>query len=148
GNGIGTSYQYQSDTRRLSEVNTDYRDHVQVAQNIGPLPMQRLRYSYDLVGNIRSMSNAVPAEQNDASVVVGPTSFSFDYDHLNQLTHADGTYQDHVSTRLRQSVDLAYDRINNTTQKNQQDFQDTGGANGTFSPGSARPQTTYALAYQ
>jgi RHS repeat-associated protein len=148
GNGIPTTYQYEQDTRRLAQVNTDYRDSVQVAQGIGPLPMQRLRYAYDLVGNVRSLANVVPPEKNDASVVVGPTGFAFDYDRLSQLTHVDGTYQDHVATRLRHSMDLAYDRIGNVTQKNQQDFQDTGGISGTFQPGPARPQTTYLLGYQ
>ena len=147
GNGIPTTYAYEPDTRRLSQVNTDYRDPVQVAQNIGPLPMQRLQYAYDLVGNVRTLANAVPSESNDGSVVVGPTSFTFDYDRLYQLTHADGTYQDHVATRLRHSIDLAYDSIGNVTQKNQQDFQDTGGTGGTFTPGPARPQTTYLLNY-
>src|SRR6185312_8940511 len=64
------------------------------------------------------------------------------------LTHVDGTYQDHLATRLRHSLDLAYDSLGNITQKNQQDFQDTGGTNGTFQPGPARPQTTYLLGYQ
>jgi RHS repeat-associated protein len=147
GNGIGTQYLYEADTRRLSQVNTDYRDHVQVAQNIGPLPMQRLRYAYDIVGNVRSMQNAVPSQENGASVVVGPTSFAFDYDRLYQLTHVDGTYQNHVAQRLRHSMDLAYDQIGNLTGKDQQDFHDTGGANGTFQPGPARPQTSYLLGY-
>jgi RHS repeat-associated protein len=148
GNGVPTSYQYEPDTRRLSQVNTDYRDPVQIAHHVGPLPMQRLRYAYDVVGNVRTLANAVPSEQNDGSIVVGPTSFTFDYDRLYQLTHVDGTYQDHVATRLRSSLDLSYDTIGNLTQKNQQDFQDTGGANGTFQPGPARPQTTYLLGYQ
>jgi len=148
GNGIPTTYAYEADTRRLSQVNTDYRDHVQVAQGIGPLPMQRLRYAYDMVGNIRTLANAVPSQSNDGAVVVGPTSFSFDYDRLYQLTRADGTYQDHLATRLRHSVDLAYDGIGNIVSKNQQDFQDTGGSGGSFQPGPARPQTTYLLGYQ
>jgi RHS repeat-associated protein len=148
GNDIATGYQYEPDTRRLSQVNTDYRDPVQVALQIGPLPMQRLRYAYDLVGNARTVANDVPSQTNGASVVVGPTSFTFDYDRLYQLTHVDGTYQDHVTTRLRHSLDLAYDEIGNIQQKNQQDFQDTGAVGGTFQPGPARPQTTYALTYQ
>jgi len=148
GNGIATQYVYEPDTRRLSQANTDYRDHVQVAQNIGPLPMQRLRYAFDIASNVRTLQNAVPSQENGASVVVGPTSFAFDYDRLYQLTHVDGTYQHHVATRLRHSMDVGYDEIGNVTRKDQQDFLDTGGAGGPFLPGPARPQTTYLLGYQ
>src|SRR5262249_9824525 len=86
GNGIETRYLYEPDTRRLAQVNTDYRDPFQVVHNQGPLPLQRLRYAYDVMANVRSVANAVPVDSQNRPVLVSPTSFTYDYDRLYQLT--------------------------------------------------------------
>jgi RHS repeat-associated protein len=142
GNGVETQYTHEADTRRLSQTNTDYTDKT------GRLPMQRLRYAYDVMDNVRSLQNAVPTDNKVTPVAVGPTSYTYDYDRLYQLTHADGLYQTSPSKRFRHSLDYVYDEIGNITQKNQQDFQDQTGPNGIFQEGNVRPATTYKLDYR
>jgi len=148
GNGIATRYAYEPDTRRLSEVNGDYRDPWQVVHKVGPFPMQRLRYQYDVASNVRSLQNAVPVQGENGPVIVGPTSYTYDYDRLYQLTHVDGLYQNKANTRFRHSLDYVYDGIGNILQKNQQDFQDQTGPNGVFQTGQQVQATTYRLDYQ
>src|SRR5262249_38618912 len=132
GNGVATSYGYEADTRRLGQVNADYTDPVQAKQGGGPLPLQRLRYAYDLVNNGRTLQNAVPVNPPAGREDVSPTSSTYDYDRLYQLTHVDGLNQDKANTRSRYSLDYTYDEIGNITQKNQQDFRDQTGPNGVF----------------
>jgi RHS repeat-associated protein len=147
GNGIPTTYTYEQDTRRLAQVNADFRDTRQVQMGIGPLPLQRLRYAYDIVGNVRTQQNAAPLTDSlNEQVRVGPTSFTYDYDRLHQLTHVDGLYQDKDVWRWRHSLDLAYDQIGNITSKDQKDFRDMRGSGG-FQVDHQQFDTTYHLDY-
>jgi RHS repeat-associated protein len=148
GNGVVTGYAYEPDTRRLAQVNTDYRDPAQVKKNLGPLPLQRLRYAYDVVANVRTLQNAVPVDGHGGAVDVSPTSFTYDYDRLYQLTHVDGLNQDMSNKRSRYSLDYAYDEIGNIAQKSQQDFREQASASGVFQPGQAVAGTSYRLDYQ
>jgi RHS repeat-associated protein len=142
GNGIQTHYAYEPETRRLSQINTDF------INKSSTLPMQRLRYAYDLIGNVRGLRNDVPIPPNNLHpVIVGPTTYSFDYDRLYQLTHVDGIYQTSATNRFRHSLDYAYDQISNISEKTQQDFRDQAGTNGVFQQGAIIPQTTYTFDY-
>jgi RHS repeat-associated protein len=147
GNGVETRYAYEADTRRLAQVNSDFRDPFQVAHGGGQLPMQRLRYAYDLMANVRIVQNAVPVDGRNGAVRVSPTSFAYDYDRQYQLTHVDGLDQDQNNARSRYSLDYGYDEIGNITRKNQQDFRDQVGPNGVFQAGNALPGTSYRLDY-
>src|SRR5262249_32737492 len=87
GNNTSTGYLYYPDTKRLKTVSTGAG---------GPNQFQVLSYTYDLVGNVLSASNDIdvptPVPPNTV-VAPGPSTQTFGYDDLYQLTSASGTYQ-------------------------------------------------------
>ncbi|HEX8096170.1 RHS repeat domain-containing protein, partial [Jatrophihabitans sp.] len=137
GNGVKTTYAFDPVMRRLSN------------QQAGPLlspngtnlgNFQNVSYGYDKVGNVTSTANnvAVPS----ASSKGGPTSQTFNYDDLDRLTDASGSYQFAPDKTNNYSYNLAYDNLHNITTKNQTN---------TIVQGSGIPvsqgKTTYSLAY-
>jgi RHS repeat-associated protein len=79
GNGVRTRYTYEPDTRRLSSLTTRTpRGRV----------LQALSYSYDRIGNIVGMVNALGQPVGRRS---GSVSYEFGYDALYRLTSARGT---------------------------------------------------------
>jgi len=131
GNGVDTRYGYDPQMRRLTDVSADLP---------GAVPLQRLHYGYDLVGNVMSLANNVPVPGSNQKG--GPTSFQFGYDDLYQLVHATGDYRFPPSKDRKFTFDTTYDEIGNVKRKTQTDtiFQ---------SSGSGVPQkpTSYDFAY-
>jgi RHS repeat-associated protein len=137
GNGAFTLYAYDPLLRRLTSVDTKR----------GTVDIQKVRYtSYDFVGNLKAVANQVTAPTNPQSGVVtpGPTSQTFVYDNLHQLTSASGTYTGLGSLGGRTySLAINYDEIGNITRKNQTDNNrpTTGSSNQVVT------RTTYNNAY-
>jgi RHS repeat-associated protein len=101
GNGVETTYTHDPNMERLSDVATTTPVDGRV---------QQLHYAYTPVGNIDSLKNTIPQQ-----TISGPTAFSFEYDDLDQLTHATGSYQSLVTSRDF-VLDMEYDRIGNITR--------------------------------
>lgn len=126
GNGAETSYAYNPLNRRLARLTAgDFQD---------------LHYSYDLVGNITTLSNQVPIPA--PKDFGGPVDQTFAYDGLYRLTQATGEWRFNSNKRQDYALSLAYDTIHNITRKTQSDDVTTPG-------GSKVPQkqTTYDFAY-
>ena len=102
GNGTRTRYTYNAADRRLANL--------QATLSQGYV-FQNLKYGYDNVGNITSITNdtAAPDGPEVGMQVGGPSTQTFKYDDLYQLTHADGTYQPRTPRENRYSLDLTYD---------------------------------------
>ncbi|HMA96097.1 MAG TPA: toxin TcdB middle/N-terminal domain-containing protein [Polyangiaceae bacterium] len=125
GNGLETSYSYDPNTRRLTEINADHRDPVLRQQAKPARPFQRLRYGYDAVGNILQANNIAPYdEQMNASVLVGTVNQAFTYDDLYQLKTATGLYQNRHDWRWGYTYSQSYDEIGNITQKVQDSYRE------------------------
>jgi RHS repeat-associated protein len=115
GNGTKTSYGYRSDNRRLEKLSSTLPSGV---------PFQNLAYTYDLVGNLKSITNSVGAATSTKPG--GPSRQLFSYDDLGRLTHAEGTYQyippATPGTGARQyDLTIGYDTIDNIAARRQSD---------------------------
>ncbi|WP_438033471.1 RHS repeat domain-containing protein [Sorangium sp. So ce204] len=121
GNGIETKYRYDESTRRMTEVNADHQSAQMRSMGRSPRPFQRLRYRYDLVGNIRELNNEVPFDESlGGAVMVARTQQRFAYDDLNQLTEASGIYQERGNEQERYTLGVDYDVLGNATAKRQE----------------------------
>ncbi len=103
GNGIETSYTYDENRRWLDTINT------RTGWNE---VYQAMSYSFDEVGNVLGVTNTASTYQ---------TSYSYSYDALYQLTHAEGQISaqkygmaDYTS---RYTQDFGFDTIGNLTSK-------------------------------
>jgi YD repeat-containing protein len=103
GNGVETSYQYDDQRMWLEQLTTT---------NSQGETLQNLSYEFDRLGNIRSIQNNTTNRQ---------IRQSFEYDDLNQLTHAEGSFR---NTRFTQNNNLnhftqvfSYDILGNMTSK-------------------------------
>ncbi|MFF0206179.1 SpvB/TcaC N-terminal domain-containing protein [Streptomyces sp. NPDC005017] len=150
GNGVRTTYTYDSEDRRLATLK---------AASPSGTPFQELGYTYDNTGNVTGRTNSAP--QN--SVIGGPSSQTYAYDDLYRLTSSSGQYTDKDNQLNRYTLSLAYDSIDNTTTKAQH-HEITGGTPafpaGTGSPGPIEPvedpanpvdvqdRTSYTYAYE
>jgi RHS repeat-associated protein len=110
GNGVETRYAYEPETRRLSDLDTNTQHGAKI---------QRLHYTYDLLGNILGLRNDIPAQRPNA--YGGPTEQSFQYDDLDQLVGATGDYRVAPSQRRQYAMQLGYDEIGNIVRKAQSD---------------------------
>ncbi|HEU4730906.1 MAG TPA: SpvB/TcaC N-terminal domain-containing protein [Kofleriaceae bacterium] len=121
GNGIETHYSYEPVMHRLAAVDADNQDAYMRQQGLPARPFQRLRYRYDLVGNVVELKNDIPVPEalSDQSMQIGPAVQTFRYDHLYQLTGADGLYQAEAKRAFRASLVFDYDAIGNIVTKNQ-----------------------------
>ena len=148
GNGIETRYAYEPLMRRLSTVDADNQDGFMRQHGEPPRPFQRLRYQYDLIGNVLELDNdiPVPAQLSGNSMQIGPTAQTFHYDHLYQLTAAEGLYQAEAKRQFRSSLTLAYDEIGNIVNKAQRNQREDATGNG-FQI-KVVPESTYALDYR
>ncbi|WP_437991057.1 RHS repeat domain-containing protein [Sorangium sp. So ce145] len=121
GNGIETKYRYDESTRRMTEVDADHQSAQMRSMGRAPRPFQRLRYRYDLVGNIRELNNEVPFDESlGGAVMVARTQQRFAYDDLNQLTEASGNYQERGNEQQRYTLGIDYDVLGNATTKRQE----------------------------
>jgi RHS repeat-associated protein len=124
GNGLQTDYQYDAQTRRLDRIDSNFEPLTGPPKNRVKRPFQNLRYEHDLVGNLLSITNEAPFEDQLTDVFVATTEQSFQYDKLYQLTQADGIYQDESKSRERYSLGFTYDEIGNIQVKDQASFRD------------------------
>ncbi|MDI2124976.1 SpvB/TcaC N-terminal domain-containing protein [Yinghuangia seranimata] len=122
GNGVRTTYTYDAEDRRLATLKS-------VAPNSATF--QNLGYTYDNLGNITALTNDVP----QGGSIGGPSSRTFGYDDLSQLTSSSGQYTDKNNQLDKYTVTLGYDSINNTTSKSQR-HEVTGGTPA-FPPGGS-----------
>ncbi|HET7505672.1 MAG TPA: SpvB/TcaC N-terminal domain-containing protein [Kofleriaceae bacterium] len=121
GNGIETRYSYDPVMHRLAAVDADNQDGFMRQQGLPARPFQRLRYRYDLVGNVVELKNDIPVPdvRSSDSMQIGPAVQTFHYDHLYQLTGADGLYRAEAKEQFRSNLSLGYDAIGNIVTKNQ-----------------------------
>ncbi|MFJ7958180.1 SpvB/TcaC N-terminal domain-containing protein [Streptomyces sp. NPDC096319] len=150
GDGVRTTYTYDSEDRRLATLK---------AAGPSGTPFQELGYTYDNTGNVTARTNSAPRN----SVIGGPSSQTYAYDDLYRLTSSSGQYTDKDNQLNRYTLSLAYDSIDNTTTKTQH-HEITGGTPafpaGTGSPGPMEPvedpanpvdvqdRTSYTYAYE
>ncbi|WP_437324816.1 RHS repeat domain-containing protein [Sorangium sp. So ce381] len=124
GNGIATSYRYYEKSRRLQQINADHRDRYLVERGQPARAFQRMRYEYDVAGNLERVRNEVPYDQSmPGSVLVGPTTQQYGYDDLYQLLSASGTYQDRRDWQYRYRLSFSYDEIGNILTKDQASYR-------------------------
>jgi RHS repeat-associated protein len=118
GNGIEAKYVYDPLTRRLKEVNAKQRDPNLIYFNKPARQFESMRYSYDLSGNLSQIRNDAPFDDSNQSfVLTGLVTQNFTYDDLYQLKSADGTCQEHGSSRLKYSLGFSYNEIGNILTK-------------------------------
>ncbi|WP_437290963.1 RHS repeat domain-containing protein [Sorangium sp. So ce406] len=121
GNGVETTYRYDPSTRRLSDVDADRQSAQMRRMGRGPRAFQRLRYDYDLVGNVLALRNEAQFDESPSGVVmVARTEQRFAYDDLNQLIGASGTYQERGNERQGYALEIAYDVLGNVKKKGQE----------------------------
>ncbi|MBE1576990.1 SpvB/TcaC N-terminal domain-containing protein [Amycolatopsis roodepoortensis] len=106
GNGVRTTYTYDQADRRLATLKS---------KTPGATEFQNLGYTYDNVGNITKLINSTA--QNPT--IGGPSSQTFGYDDLYQLTSASGQYTTKSNQQDKYALALSYDSIHNTTGKTQ-----------------------------
>jgi RHS repeat-associated protein len=101
GNGVVTTYSYQPLTRRLHTLTT----RTPLARTL-----QAITYGYDLVGNIRTMVNALGEPVGDRS---GEVRFEYRYDDLYRLKWAHGEAKSRPHTIDRFTAQYSYSDIHN-----------------------------------
>ena len=109
GNGVETRYRYDDKRRWLKDIETKNKQTDEI--------FQKIRYSFDKVGNVLGYSN-------DASVY--ETSQSYTYDSLYQLIGVEGTSNQYKAIKsfgstpvhvAKYKQDFAFDGIGNMTRK-------------------------------
>ncbi|MFH8477069.1 SpvB/TcaC N-terminal domain-containing protein [Streptomyces sp. NPDC018000] len=149
GNGVRTTYTYDTEDRRLGALKS-------VAP--GGTAFQNLGYTYDKIGNITSLANNVP----QGGDIGGPSSQTYGYDDQYRLTSASGQYTDKNNAVNKYTLSLGYDSVHNTTSKSQTHevtggtpaFPVGGGGAGPIepvedpsNPGDVQDRTTYDYTY-
>ncbi|MCI0672675.1 MAG: hypothetical protein L0Y64_19690, partial [Myxococcaceae bacterium] len=107
GNGVVTRYAYEPLTRRLSTLTT---------QTPRGRTLQALTYTYDRIGNVTGLVNALGQPVGNRS---GAVSFAFGYDALYRLTAAKGTALARPGLIDRFESSFSYDDIHNMRRKTQ-----------------------------
>ncbi|MBT0558077.1 hypothetical protein J5309_04915 [Riemerella anatipestifer] len=103
GNGTETRYTYDPTMRRLATLNTQNTKRT----------FQDNRYTYDLVGNILQVENQVPIVNY---ALGGASSYQYQYDELNRLISATGTYTGEA-TSAEYQLQMQYNKLNGIVQK-------------------------------
>ena len=138
GNGVRSTRTYDPTTQFLTALVTN------PASGAG---LQDLHYTYDLQGNILSITNDAP--NGAVAKFIGPTVQNFEYDDLNRLTAASGSHKQLPSHTRRYTLNLTYDSIDRLLSKQQTDLLDQGAGAANLSPGSYYlSATTYTFAYE
>ncbi|WP_242515706.1 SpvB/TcaC N-terminal domain-containing protein [Sorangium cellulosum] len=149
GNGVETRYRYDESTRRLEDVDADHQSAQMRWMGRAPRPFQRLRYRYDLVGNILELNNEVPYDESlGGSVMVAATQQRFQYDDLNQLTDASGIYQERSNEQERYNLGLKYDVLGNVEEKGQEVAKYASDGRGGWNKQYEIRESTYRNAYR
>ena len=89
GNGVYTTYTYDITSTRLTNLTT-----------VGTAPLQNLNYTYDNVGNIETLADAMDSTKTQ----------TFQYDELDRLIQADSS-----SYGTSPTIVFSYDAIGNIT---------------------------------
>ncbi|HEX6682415.1 MAG TPA: SpvB/TcaC N-terminal domain-containing protein, partial [Candidatus Limnocylindrales bacterium] len=131
GNNVRTRYTYDPLDRRLSNLS---------AGKSGGQQIQNLSYGYDDIGNVLSITNAIPVPPPSRDG--GPTAQTFSYDDLYRVTSANGTYQFAPDKFDRYRLNMSYDTIHNITNKQQ--AQEIVEPSGTIVP---QQKNTYTAGY-
>ncbi|MFJ7416102.1 SpvB/TcaC N-terminal domain-containing protein [Streptomyces sp. NPDC098077] len=149
GNGVRTTYTYDTEDRRLGALKS---------VTPGGTAFQNLGYAYDKIGNITSLANNAP----QGGDIGGPSSQTYGYDDQYRLTSASGQYTDKNNAVNKYTLSLGYDSIHNTTSKSQTHevtggtpaFPVGGGGAGPIepveepsNPGDVQDRTTYDYTY-
>ncbi|MGK4009231.1 RHS repeat-associated core domain-containing protein [Sorangium sp. So ce1036] len=149
GNGVETRYRYDESTRRLEDVDADHQSAQMRWMGRAPRPFQRLRYRYDLVGNLLELNNEVPYDESlGGSVMVAATQQRFQYDDLNQLTDASGIYQERSNEQERYNLGLKYDVLGNVEEKGQEVAKYASDGRGGWNKQYEIRESTYRNAYR
>jgi RHS repeat-associated protein len=130
GNGIRSHYTYDPRRRWLDSLDAG--------------DFQRLRYTFDLVGNVKTLQNDLTGVRPNE--YGGRVEQSFTYDDLYRLTDASGSWLDPPGFRNQYSYSLTYSDIHNILRKNQQHWirKGIGNDNG---PDVPQHKTTYDSTY-
>ena len=133
GNGGTSRYTYDPLTRRLDYLDTGVKGRT----------LQNLTYSYDLVGNITGMKNALGPATGRQS---GAVTYAYGYDKLYRLTDASGTALARPGVVDAFQSHFDYDDIHNMTGNRQVHTVTSahGGDQGVAQP----PQSNHDWVYQ
>lgn len=136
GNGTETTYEYETNRRRLLKM---------YAKNSSRYFMQNT-YQYDVVSNVMQVHNNAPIVNG---LLGGGTNHAFGYDDLYRLTSASGNWRG-INTqaqeeRHRYTVTMTYDNMHNIMSKTQKHEWTTGATNNNW---AALEPTSYRLNYK
>lgn len=110
GTGVETRYAFEPTRRFVASVDTDATATTQYDGTLSSArPLQRLRYRYDAVGNVRDATNRLYESAGDTKItdlgpppvnnVPGPSQAGYTYDGFYRLTAAAATYVDQKELR-------------------------------------------------
>ncbi|TDP98132.1 SpvB/TcaC N-terminal domain-containing protein [Labedaea rhizosphaerae] len=108
GTGVRTSYTYDAADRQLTNLKAQLPDGYR---------FQDINYTYDNVGNILQLHNNVALPSGKP--VGGPSTQTYTYDDLYQLTSAHGEYTYADNKLDRYTLTQSYDSIHNIVDKDQ-----------------------------
>jgi len=136
GNGTETTYEYETNRRRLLKM---------YAKNTSRSFMQNV-YQYDVVSNVMQVHNNAPVVNG---LLGGGTNYAYGYDDLYRLTSASGNWRG-INTqaqeeRHRYTVAMSYDNMHNIMSKTQKHEWTTGATNNSW---TALEPTSYRLNYK
>jgi RHS repeat-associated protein len=132
GNTATTTWKYEADTQRLKHVDTASQGRT----------LQALTYTYDLVGNVKTLTNALGEPTGRRS---GAVSYTYDYDDLYRLTTAAGTALSRPGVVDRFKTTYAFDEIHNMTRLDQKHWLTT--ANDPDNETAHPPHTNHVFDY-
>lgn len=136
GNGTETTYEYETNRRRLLKM---------YAKNASRSFMENV-YQYDVLSNVMQVHNNAPVVNG---LLGGGTNYAFGYDDLYRLTSASGNWRG-INTqaqeeRHRYTVAMSYDNMHNVMSKTQKHEWTTGATNNNW---TAMEPTSYRLNYK
>lgn len=136
GNGTETTYEYETNRRRLLKM---------FAKNSTRHFMQNI-YQYDVISNVMQIHNNAPVVNG---LLGGGTNHAFGYDDLYRLTSASGNWRG-INTqgqeeRHRYTVGMTYDNMHNIMSKTQKHEWVVGSSSNNW---TALEPTSYRLNYK
>ncbi|MFC7597559.1 RHS repeat-associated core domain-containing protein [Terrabacter sp. GCM10028922] len=108
GNKVTTNVSFDPVSRRLANINSGLSDKP---------ANQNLKYTYDKIGNVTSVTNDVPVVAPNA--FGGPMTQTYAYDDLHRLAKAEGRYLKPPDRGNKYTLTLRYDELNSITSKTQ-----------------------------
>ena len=108
GNGVVTKYTHELQTRRLSTLTSN------LSPVRGGTTFQALTYHYDAVGNVESLTNALPSPVS--THFGGAVSYTYEYDDVNRLKLATGKAASRPGVDDAFTASWEYSDIHNLTR--------------------------------